>query len=280
MRETSLNPFERMRLHRETCHFIKLLLGDVETNSKQLFYGLDFSGFNFYIFEDHLDFLSTINETIEEIPGLFDADIIQRWKLLNETIILGYTYSKQDESLINQESINLAGYIAFPLLEELARRVSNAWDKNGKLLIDIPESYGLLRKTSRGKIEKKTYKKGHLIVSLAHKLEVMKLSFDHGLQHVINSLDQRMQIIPIEGINQKYDCLFNNLEKQRNKLLHGRQFDNWVAIFISLFMMMIYIKPPSLLELLECGHKRFKIPPAHRLTLDPKILEGLSRKYN
>lgn len=272
MKKTSLNPLEKLNLHKETGHIIKLLLGDVKTDSKQLFYGIDFSGFNFYIFEEHLDFLSTIDETIEEIPGLFDADIIHQWKLLNEAITKGYTYNKQDESLINQDAMKIAGYIAFPLLEETSRRISNAWDKDGKLLIDIPESYGLLRKTSKGKIEKKKYKKGDLIVSLSHKLEIMKLALEYGLQHIINSLDQRMQIIPINGINQKYDCLFNNLEKQRNALLHGRQFENWVAIFISLFMMLIYVKPPSLIELLEYNIKRFEVPLAHRWSLDPKIL--------
>lgn len=272
MKITDLNPLEKLKLHHETGHIIKLLLGDVKTDSKPLFYRMDFSGFHFYVFEEHLDFLSTIDETIEEIPGSFDADIINRWKLLNEAITKGCTYNGQSESLMDQEAMSIAGYIAFPLLEETARRVSNAWDENGTLLIDIPKSYGLFRKTSKGKNEKRNYKKGALIVSLSHKLEIMKLALDSGLQHIINSLDQRMQIIPIEGIDQKYDCLFDNLEKQRNALLHGRKFEDWVAIFISLFMMQIYVKPPSLIELLEYDIKRFEVPPAHRLTLDPKIL--------
>lgn len=174
---------------------------------------------------------------------MLNFELVTRWKLVNELIVDFFTPSTKLSGLIKDQASNLASLVAYPLLEEVARNISNAWDEEGRLLKEIPSDFGLTKKNSRDKIRKASYKEGHRIVLLSHKLRIMMTQLSQGLQKALDSLDKRMRISFIEGNTQELTPLFERLEYHRDRWLHGRKFEGWEAIFISLLLCMLYFRP-------------------------------------
>lgn len=149
---------------------------------------------------------------------------------------------KELNQSIKNNVLNLASLVSFLLLEEAARLKSHKWDENGKVFNEIPKTLGLTKEHSNGKITPHAYKSGQTIVSLAHKLYLLKLSLGDQLQKNIDGLDNALRKPMFPG-DEEFPPLFERLESIRDRWMHGRDFDGWEGIFISLFLCIIYFEP-------------------------------------
>src|SRR5260370_21058932 len=145
--------------------------------------------------------------------------MIQRWRTLNSLLITYYRPDVPVREDLQGELPGLAALLSFPLLEEIARRVSNSWDENGLLNVAVPKEFGLSRIDSKGNRQAKTFKKRDRIVHLSDKLLVMKATLSEDFQQGIESLDQRLSVSNIEGVSMPHVTLFERLEDFRNMWL-------------------------------------------------------------
>lgn len=223
---------------------IKILFG--WQKCKGSMYGMEtqfgYHGYCMTVWTDHFDFFHDL-ETILEPNEIFDFQLIKRWKLINKLIETKFKHSKDIDEILVDQSISIATILSYLLLEEVARRKSNKWGIDGKLFVEIPKSFGLTRKTSKEKVEPKNYKKDDLLVLLSHKLYILKTTLSVDLQTNIENLDKAMRKSFIKGVDQELSPLFERLESNRNNWLHGREFDGWEGIFISLFLCSLYFEP-------------------------------------
>lgn len=264
-----LTSSERLDLYNETTDMIRITLGDKEGTGGRCFFRDGFDSFHCFIFDDQISFFNKINRIINPDKKWLNGQLVKRWQLVNQLIISGYSEKEECNNLIKENMLILAGLVAYPLFEEVARRISNAWDEEGRLSIDIEESRGLTRINSRGQKEPHKYLKGHRIVDLSHKLEIMMDYLDKGLQKAIRSLDQRMRKSPLGEKKDVFGSLFENLQRNRDTLSHGREFEGWEAIYISLIISMIYFRPLESevnTEIERSKSKSVNYYPAHELT--------------
>ena len=124
--------------------------------------------------------------------------------------------------------------------EEVARRLSNRWDEEGMLMREVPPSDGVSTWKSDGTEEPKTYKAGHRIVVLAHKLQLLDLSLDPRLRRTISSLDAVLRRPMIDGMSQPMSSMYERLQHFRDHWVHGRRFDGWEALLVSIYLALLY----------------------------------------
>ena len=225
-----------------TIEALKLMLGLVpEPERPFLFYSqFGFHGYTVSVFRTHFDFLNAISAVIAPDLPVFDANAIERWKLINELLLAGFTPAPIGTKAITSQLPALAALAAFPTLEEIARRVSNRWDEEGKLLQDVPLTDGVVTWKPDGTTENKKYEAGRLIVDLSHKLQLMDISLDPRLSRTIASLDKVLQRPMIQGLEQPMSPLYERLKFFRNQWAHGRRYAGWEALLISLLLALIY----------------------------------------
>lgn len=237
-----------------TLNMIKLLIGDVRPDCGCLesFTKFGYHGYDITIFKDHIDFFEDLIQVLGgRYPSVIDisqlnsseikpfgGEAIRRWILLNDLIICRFRGSKDISSVLKHEMPNLACLVGFPLLEDVARFLSKAWDEDGILLTDIPISLGLYTVDSNGNAREKYYRKGQRIISFVHKLFIMKNVLPPTPQRTLDNLDKRLQK-PFIG-TEKMSPLFDRLGFHRNLWSHGRSFDGWEGILVSLLMCLIY----------------------------------------
>jgi hypothetical protein len=207
-----------------------------------------FHGYTINVFRSHIDYLNAINSVIVPDPPAFDANAIDRWKLMNELLLAGFTTVPPGTNRITSQLPALAALAAFPTLEEIARRVSNRWDEEGKLLRSVPLSDGVVTWKPDGTVEPKEYKAGHRIVLLSHKLQLMDLSLDPRLRRTISSLDAVLRRSMVEGIGQPMSPLYERLQFFRDQWVHGRRYEGWEALLISVLLALLYFGTLSLRE--------------------------------
>lgn len=202
-------------------------------------------GYQIGVMREHLTYLKELEATVRPVSHVFWPEGISRWKTMNDILLLRYITPSGVSERLKHEAEGVAATVGFPLLEEIARRATNAWDEDGALQIEIPKSYGLFRVTSKGKREPKAYKAGDRIVDLSHKLVVLKNVLDHNLQKSIDTLDERLSQSPLEGVDYPLVTFFERLELFRNLLSHGRRFQGVEAWLITLFIAVLYFWLPQ-----------------------------------
>ncbi len=201
-------------------------------------------GYSFCIAEVHIEYLRDVNSAIAPESAVFNFEMIQRWRTLNSLLITYYRPDVPVPKDLQGELPGLAALLSFPLLEEIARRVSNSWDENGLLNVAVPVELGLSRIDSKGNRQAKTFKKGDKIVDLSHKLLVMKATLSEDFQQGIESLDRRLRVSNIEGVSMPHVTLFERLEYFRNMWLHGRRFIGIEAWLVTFFLAMLHFRLP------------------------------------
>lgn len=164
---------------------------------------------------------------------------------MNDMLLLRYRPPAGLSERLKYEAEGVAALTGFPLLEEIARRVTGAWDEDGILSVEIPKAVGLFRVTSKGKREPKSYKACVRIVDLSHKLAVLKSNLNPNLQRTIESLDARLSQSPLEGVEYPLVSFFERLELFRNLVSHGRRFEGVEAWLISMLIAMLYFWLPQ-----------------------------------
>jgi hypothetical protein len=225
-----------------TMDAIKLLLGlDALSEQPFMVYSqFGFHGYTINLLQSHIDYLKDINSVLTpDLPG-FDADAIDRWKLINNLLLDGFIVAPPDMNRITKQLPALAALAAFPTLEEVARRISGAWDEEGNSTREIPKTDGIVTWQSDGSFEVRSYKLSKLIVSLSHKLQLMHKSLDPRLQRTIASLDAVLQHPMVDGIDQLISPLYDRLQFFRDQWVHGRRYEGWEALLVSLLLALIY----------------------------------------
>jgi hypothetical protein len=233
-----------------TMHALRLLFGieQQSINPLMTMSQFGFHGYSISVYEDHVDYLQSLSFTLVPDLPVFDADAIDRWKLINELLISGFVRSPPGQKKLSDQFPALAALAAFPTLEEVARRLSGRWDEDGKLLREVSRSDGVYKRYPDGATEPKPFKKGQRIVELAHKLQLLDLSLDPRLRKTIASLDSVLQRPMATGMDQSMSPLYERLQYFRDHWVHGRRFDGWEAILISLFLALIYFGSKRLRE--------------------------------
>jgi hypothetical protein len=231
----------------QTMVALNLLLGlESTTEQPSVWYNqFGYHGYSINIYAWHIDYLNALNLVLQPELPVFDADAINRWKLINELLLTGFvtatTAPVSGSDNLSRQFPALAALAAFPTLEEVARRISNRWDEEGLVLTDILESEGIIEWKPDGEPAKpKSYKKDHRIVVLSHKLQLMDLSLAPELRRTIASLDAVLRRPMIDGINSPMSPLYSRLQFFRDQWVHGRRFEGWEALLISFYLALIY----------------------------------------
>lgn len=225
-----------------TMDALKLLFGLVPASEQpfMMHSQFGFHGYSITVFPSHIDYLTAISSVIVPDLPAFDVNAIDRWKLINELLLVGFAPAPPGTNRIASQLPALAALAAFPTLEEIARQLSNRWDEEGKLLQDIPLSDGIVTWKPDGTSEPKTYKVGKRIVALSHKLQLMDLSLDPRLRGTISSLDTALRRPMIDGMEQPMSPLYERLQFFRDRWVHGRRYEGWEALLISLLLALLY----------------------------------------
>jgi len=226
----------------QTMDAVKLLLGlTVADEQPILTVGqFGFHGYTISVYQFHLDYLSALSSALVPDLPAFDGDSINRWKLVNELLTVGLVWVQPGTLSLSTQFPALAALAAFPTLEEIARRLSNRWDEEGKLLNEVSLADGVSTRKSDGTDEPKTYKAGQRIVFLAHKLQLLDLSLDPRLRKTTASIDAIFRRPMVDGIDVPMSSMYERLQFFRDQWVHGRRFDGWEALLISLYLALLY----------------------------------------
>jgi hypothetical protein len=246
----------RDRLFNNTIIVLKCLMGDLTLQrSGPIIFKDRFDSFHVSITEIHLHFFITLNNSIATNIWL-DHELLTRWKIVNQLIINHISYSfneittgfpntqnRNGQKILQEKSLIIASFVAYPLLEEIARRISNAWNEDGNLTINIWKKDNPNKPLGAIETSRREYKLGSPIYNLSDKLQIMKQFLNSEIIPLINDLDNRLRRSPFQGDSSDvFNPLFDNLTKNRNKFLHGRDFDGYDAIYISLIISLLYSK--------------------------------------
>lgn len=168
---------------------------------------------------------------------VFDDLFIYRWETVNELICAGFKHHSPPSNLTNR-NLSLAALAAFPLIEDLSRRVSNLWTNEGKVKANIGRHFNLL--DGNGNI--KEYNTGKTISNFNHKMQLMICSSSQETQTQWSAFDDATRKPSISGLPnfEKPPSLFGRLGKRRNSWAHGFEYDGWEGILISLIIGFIY----------------------------------------
>src|SRR4028118_371298 len=202
-------------------------------------------GYQAGVMREHLAYLKELEAAVQPVSNAFWPEGVCRWKTMNDILLLRYQTPTGLSRRLKYEAEAVAALVGFPLLEEIARRVTTAWDEDGVLNREIPKTVGLFRVTSKGKREPKAYKAGDQIVDLSHKLILLKQSLDPNFQTTVDNIDARLSQSPLEGVEYPLVTFFERLEVFRNLVAHGRRFEGIEAWLITLFVAMLYFWLPQ-----------------------------------
>lgn len=237
--------------YRRTVESLKLLFNGPPSSARTsgpLEFHTQFGSYGYMLFvtEEHTNFLRDLNSSVRPVPDVFDSVMLQRWTTVNELLL---ARGGVDAPYVLQSQFGgLALLAVFPLLEEIARRISQAWDEDGELSINVTKEVGLYRMNSKGERVPKVFSKGERIVDLSHKLFVMKSVLGQDFQRSIESLDRRMGRPIIEGSQPENVTFFERLEYFRNRWAHGRKFvgSDTLPWLVTHFIALLYFRLPPI----------------------------------
>ena len=220
---------------------VKALFGQIASDQQPLLWinQFGFHGYSVTVSPSHIQYLSDLEGALNPYLPAFDADAIERWQLMNQLLIQGLQNS-QPFSRVTRNATTLAALVAFPTLEEIARKLSQRWDEDGIVKEPIVTEDGVVDWQENGTTSPHTYKSGNRIVLLSHKLQLMQRSLDPRLAAILNSLSAVMQRSMITGIEQPMSPLYDRLEYFRNHWLRGRRYEGWEALLVSMLLALIY----------------------------------------
>jgi len=247
MRNRQIDGPRSLNWYQRTVEAMKLLL-DGPTPSAAASGPLQFHtqfgshGYVLYVTEEHSKYLGDLNSSVAPVPDVFDSVMLQRWTTINELLIVHR--GVHSPNVLESQFGGLALLAVFPLLEEIARRISRAWDEDGELSVDVPKEMGLYRVNSKGTRVPRVLSKGDRIVDLSHKLFVMKSVLHQDFQRSIESLDHRMSRPMIEGTQPEHVSFFERLEYFRNRWVHGRKFEGSDTLpwLVTHFIALLYFR--------------------------------------
>jgi hypothetical protein len=225
------------------AHFeMKALLGQLDLPDKPLLWYSQFGyhGYTIQVHRSHLQYLVDLNGFLTPDPQTFDAETIERWRLVNDLLIEGLQPSPVVKTRILGYAPMLACLTVFPTIEEVARRISMRWNEEGLLERAVGPADNVSTWKPDGTSEQKVYKAGQRIVTLSHKLQLMHQALDPRLAALLSTLDHALQHPMYQGQDQAMSPMYARLQYFRDHWLHGRRFDGWEALFVSLLLALVY----------------------------------------
>jgi len=201
-----------------------------------------FHGYQVYLDYSHIEYLVDLNTSIREVLPEFDRNVIARWKLVNDLLVEHFARQRRHpRDSISRHLAGLAALAAFPILEEVARQISGAWDEEGMATREVIEADGVTDWKPDGTCSPHLYKKGkHRIVILSHKLQLMQKALDPEIQKYLDTFDKVFQQPMIMGNSQAMSPLYERLEFFRNQWVHGRRYEGWEALLVSFILGTLY----------------------------------------
>lgn len=213
-----------------------------EVRRLQIYTQFGFHGYHMVLTQSIQDTLAFICDVAEPIDGGFDAEMVVRWKVVNELLL---TPDREVEGLaptLTRYLPSVAATCAFPTLEELARRLSGRWDEDGVMFGDSTPEDGLYRRRRDGAIQEVQLRAGNRVVGLQHKLQLLRGSLHPSFRASIDSLDRLTQKSFIQGIDTRLSPMFERLAYYRNAWAHGSLYLGWEAHFVTLFIGLLYFR--------------------------------------
>lgn len=226
-----------------TVRMIRLLYGHQPTDEAQrieFFQQFGWLGYGAHVYEVHIQFLKWLNGTLAPVGHIFDPIIIRRWRLVNNLMLA----SRDGEDWLRPEGLPLAAMAGFPLLEEVARRVSGFWDEEGQLVSDPPQDIEFRALDDTGWRLRTGYKESKRIVELAHKLELMQWSLPEAFRKSFERLHEIVDQPAVVGANEPDANLFERLQYSRDVRSHGLRWEGIDAWWITLLIALLYFRLP------------------------------------
>lgn len=130
-----------LRWYQRTVEVLTLLLNGpspLATTPGSLRFHTNFGsrGYTLFVTEEHTNYLRELNSWVAPVPDVFDGVMLQRWTTVNELLVAHD--GVHAPNVLQSQFGGLALLAVFPLLEEIARRISQAWDEDGELSVDVP----------------------------------------------------------------------------------------------------------------------------------------------
>ncbi|MCA3694190.1 hypothetical protein [Aquidulcibacter sp.] len=168
---------------------------------------------------------------------IYSEDVIYRWRLVNALLVQRRIFGGSlGPHIAIENGEALSTLAAFPLLEFIAQKWTNAWDDNGKAIIDIPEEAGLLGRDGKAK----TIKPPMAVSSFYDKMQILALNLDEDHKFALGRFDHLLRR-PDIGNGQPAPPLFQRLGHRRNAWAHGQSFNDGEPYILSLLLGFFYI---------------------------------------
>jgi len=225
-----------------TAEQIRLLFGISACTEKPLksYAQFGYHGYAIRVYAEHIAYLNSLTALLSAHVPVFDGTTVARWKAVNDLLVAGFSQAKLGTVNISDQIPAMAALVAFPTLEEVSRRLSSRWNEEGRLLDVVPISDGVSTWNPDGSSKPKSYKAGDRIVLLSHKLQLMHRSLHPDLAWLIGDLDKFLQRPTIQGVAQPMSPLYERLQYFRDHWSHGRRFEGWEALLVSLLLALLY----------------------------------------
>jgi hypothetical protein len=188
--------------------------------------------------EKHVRNLYAISKSSVTPNAIFDAGVIARWQTMNALAVQDQvTHGSLGPDIQVEQAMPLATLLAFPLLELVAQRVSQAWNDDGTLLVDIPPEAGLLNRSGAPK----TPSKGSSLFGFADRMQLLRWKLPSGYRHAFDAFDARIARPDIDVPGAVAAApLFYRIASRRNAWAHGHAYEDGEAYLLCLLTAFFY----------------------------------------
>lgn len=206
--------------------------------SKLKIFSSNFGGdrLSYHIDEDHIRNFAKIVTSELKTNEVYSPIVIYRWRLVNTLLVQRWIVGGSLGPHIDCENGEaLSTLVAFPLLEFIAQKWTNAWDDSGKAIVEIPAEAGLLAKNGKPKC----IKLGARVSSFYDKMQILAFNLYDEFKAILEKFDHYLRRPDIEGLKPAPN-LFLRLGNRRNAWAHGQSFNAGEPYIISLLIGFLY----------------------------------------
>jgi len=243
-----------------TAAEIRFLLGGAPARSGfvGIFIKFGLFGSQLTVDREHLKFLRDLTNFLHPEPPIFDSQVIKKWNGINHALIGAFGPLPASKADFRDQSVAMATMAAFPLLEDVARRVTGGWTADGFLIKDIGPEFGLTR-GKPSEVRAASYRAGQRISLLEHKLRLMHIALRDDVRGTLESLSKAIARSAPASLTG--NSLYERLSGIRNDWLHGSRAEGWEGLLVSLLLALIYFPTAADPDMITCAEWKSKIAP-------------------
>jgi hypothetical protein len=190
-----------------------------------------------------ISYLWDFSSRTPEYSPIFDLETLKKWKAVTIFACGKYVQISDTNGIPTElvpssliDKVHLSSFAAlagFPLLENIARKISKKWDNHGKVTETLSKELYKLNKN---------YETGSKISSFKDKMQIMLHHLPKETQQEWDNFDNLTRRPDIAGIpHDPIPSVFERLHKRRNSWAHGQEFEGEDSILISLIIKFIYL---------------------------------------